>query len=116
MIFKNLIIIYLILDYEGKMFRLLIIILRFKKIFLNIENKSYLVEENKSIDKDIFKKIMVKFFIFNEFINIIKNYDSDGYNIEEINSIWLDIYRYYLKDEVYSFIIKKVIKGFSYIN
>ncbi|MGO0862369.1 PD-(D/E)XK nuclease family protein, partial [Clostridioides difficile] len=53
---------------------------------------------------------------FNELIGVIKNYDNDGYSKEEINSIWLDIYRYYLKDEMYSSITKKVIKGLSYTN
>ncbi|WOW56003.1 PD-(D/E)XK nuclease family protein [Clostridioides difficile] len=94
---KNLTITYPISDHEGKTLRPSIIISRLKKIFPNIENKSYLVEENKSTDKDILKKITVKSPTFNELINVIKNYDSDGYNTEEINSIWLDIYRYYLK-------------------
>ncbi|MDX5709325.1 helicase-exonuclease AddAB subunit AddB, partial [Clostridioides difficile] len=111
---KNLTITYPISDHEGKTLRPSIIISRLKKIFPNIENKSYLVEENKSTDKDILKKITVKSPTFNELINVIKNYDSDGYNTEEINSIWLDIYRYYLKDEIYSSITKKVIKGLSY--
>ncbi|WP_131058099.1 helicase-exonuclease AddAB subunit AddB [Clostridioides difficile] len=113
---KNLTITYPISDHEGKTLRPSIIISRLKKIFPNIENKSYLVEENKSTDKDILKKITVKSPTFNELINVIKNYDSDGYNTEEINSIWLDIYRYYLKDEIYSSITKKVIKGLSYTN
>lgn len=105
---KNLTITYPISDHEGKTLRPSIIISRLKKIFPNIENKSYLVEENKSTDKDILKKITVKSPTFNELINVIKNYDSDGYNTEEINSIWLDIYRYYLKDEIYSSITKKL--------
>lgn len=113
---ENLIITYPISDHEGKTLRPSIIISRLKKIFPNIENKSYLIEEDKRTNEDILKKITVKSPTFNELISVIKNYDNDEYSKEEINSIWLDIYRYYLKDELYSSITKKVIKGLSYTN
>ncbi|UDN62856.1 helicase-exonuclease AddAB subunit AddB [Clostridioides sp. ES-W-0016-02] len=113
---ENLIITYPISDHEGKTLRPSIIISRLKKIFPNVENKSYLIEEDKRTNEDILKKITVKSPTFNELISVIKNYDSDEYSKEEMNSIWLDIYRYYLKDELYSSITKKVIKGLSYTN
>lgn len=109
---ENLIVTYPISDHEGKTIRPSVIISRLKKIFPNIDNKSYLVEQEAKTDEEILEKITVKAPTFNELINEIKEFD-DG---KEINNIWLDVYRYYLNDEEYSNITKKVISGLSYTN
>ena len=75
-----------------------IIISRLKKIFPNINNKSYLVEEEAKNQEEILDKITTKAPTFNELINEIKEID-DG---KEIDDIWLDVYRYYALDEEYS--------------
>ncbi|WP_042275884.1 helicase-exonuclease AddAB subunit AddB [[Clostridium] dakarense] len=109
---ENLIVTYPISDHEGKTLRPSVIISRLKKIFPNIDNKSYLVEQEAKTDEEILDKITVKAPTFNELINEIKEFD-DG---KEINNIWLDVYRYYLNDKEYSNITKKVISGLSYTN
>lgn len=109
---ENLIVTYPIADHEGKTLRPSVIISRLKKIFPNIDNKSYLIEPEAKIDEEILDKITVKAPTFNELINEIKEFD-DG---KEINNIWLDVYRYYLNDKEYSNITKKVISGLSYTN
>ena len=109
---KNLIVTYPISDHEGKTIRPSVIISRLKKIFPNINNKSYLVELEAKTDKDVLNKITTKAPTFNELINEIKEID-DG---KEINDIWLDVYRYYAIDEEYSNIARKVIGGLSYTN
>ncbi|RDY23408.1 helicase-exonuclease AddAB subunit AddB [Romboutsia maritimum] len=109
---ENLIVTYPISDHEGKTLRPSVIISRLKKIFTNIDNKSYLIDENKKTNDEILNKITVKAPTFNALINEIKKFDES----KKINNIWLDIYRYYLGDEEYSHIVKKVIKGLSYTN
>lgn len=109
---KNLIVSYPISDHEGKTLRPSVIVSRLKKIFPNIDNRSYLVEENYKTDKDILNRITVKAPTFNELINEIKEFD----NGKEINNIWLDVYRYYINDPEYKYIAKKVISGLSYTN
>lgn len=109
---ENLIVTYPIADHEGKTLRPSVIISRLKKIFPNIDNKSYLIEQEAKTDEEILDKITVKAPTFNELINEIKEFD-DG---KEINNIWLDVYRYYLNDKEYSNITKKVISGLSYTN
>lgn len=109
---ENLIVTYPIADHEGKTIRPSVIISRLKKIFPNINNKSYLVEEEAKTDEEILNKITTKAPTFNELINEIKEFD-DG---KEINDIWLDVYRYYISDEEYSHIAKKVVGGLSYTN
>ncbi|MBO3443140.1 helicase-exonuclease AddAB subunit AddB [Clostridium sp. CCUG 7971] len=109
---ENLIVTYPIADHEGKTLRPSVIISRLKKIFPNIDNKSYLIEKEAKTDEEILDKITVKAPTFNELINEIKEFD-DG---KEINNIWIDVYRYYLNDKEYSNITKKVISGLSYTN
>ena len=109
---ENLIITYPISDHEGKTIRPSVIISRLKKIFPNINNKSYLIEEEAKTQEEILDKITTKAPTFNELINEIKEID-DG---KEIDDIWLDLYRYYALDEEYSQIAKKVIGGLSYTN
>lgn len=109
---ENLIVTYPIADHEGKTVRPSVIISRLKKIFPNIDNQSYLVDIEAKTDEEIINKITVKSPTFNELIKEIKECD-DG---KEINNIWLDVYRYYLNDNEYSDIAKKVISGLNYTN
>ena len=109
---ENLIITYPIADHEGKTLRPSVIISRLKKLFPNIHNKSYLIEEDKNTDEDVLNKISTKASTFNELINKIKEFDDT----KEINEIWLDVYRYYIADEEYKDIAKKVITGLTYTN
>lgn len=113
---ENLIITYPISDYEGKTLRSSIIVSRLKKIFPNIKNTSYIVDEEIKTDEDILKKVTSKSPTFSELINNIKEFDNNNLSIDEINAIWLDLYRYYINDEEYKNIARKVIKGLSYTN
>ncbi|MGL6107696.1 helicase-exonuclease AddAB subunit AddB [Romboutsia sp.] len=109
---ENLIVTYPISDHEGKTIRPSVIISRLKKIFPNIANKSYLLEEEAKTNEEILNKITTKIPTFNELINEIKEFD-DG---KEIKDLWLDIYRYYAQDKEYEHIAKKVISGLNYTN
>ena len=109
---ENLIITYPIADHEGKTLRPSVIISRLKKLFPNIDNKSYLIEEDANSDEEVLNKISTKAPTFNELINKIKEFDDT----KEINDIWLDVYRYYITDEEYKEIAKKVITGLTYTN
>ena len=109
---ENLIITYPIADHEGKTLRPSVIISRLKKLFPNVDNKSYLIEEYNNSDEDALNKISTKAPTFNELINKIKEFDDS----KEINDIWLDVYRYYMNDEEYKEITKKVITGLTYTN
>ena len=108
---KNLIVTYPISDSEGKTIRPSIIISRLKKIFTNIDYKSYLLEE-KTHGEDIVKNITTKLPMFNNFINASKEYEDTN----EIDEVWFDIYRYFATNEEYKHITSKVISGLTYTN
>lgn len=109
---KNLTVTYPISDHEGKTIRPSVIVSRLKKLFANIDNKSYLLEEEAITNEDIINKITVKSPTFNELIKEIKSFQEK----KEINTIWLDIYRYYISDDEYKNITSKVISGLNYTN
>ncbi len=109
---ENLIITYPIADHEGKTLRPSVIISRLKKLFPNVDNQSYLIEEDNNSNEYTLNKITTKAPTFNELINKIKEFDDT----KEINDIWLDVYRYYITDEEYKEIAKNVITGLTYTN
>ena len=109
---ENLIVTYHIADHEGKTLRPSVIISRLKKIFPNVDNKSYLVKDDITTSEEILNEISTKTPTFNALINEIKEYD-DG---KDINDLWLDIYRYYATDDDYKNITEKVISGLNYTN
>ena len=109
---ENLIVTYPIADHEGKTLRPSVIISRLKKIFPNVDNKSYLVKDDITTSEEILNEISTKTPTFNALINEIKEYD-DG---KDINDLWLDIYRYYATDDDYKNITEKVISGLNYTN
>ena len=109
---ENLIVTYPIADHEGKTLRPSVIISRLKKIFPNVDNKSYLIKDDITTSEEILNEISTKTPTFNALINEIKEYD-DG---KDINDLWLDIYRYYATDDDYKNITEKVISGLNYTN
>lgn len=109
---ENLIVTYPIADHEGKTLRPSVIISRLKKIFPNVDNKSYLIKDDITTSEEILNEISTKSPTFNALINEIKEYD-DG---KDINDLWLDIYRYYATDDDYKNITEKVISGLNYTN
>ena len=109
---ENLIISYPISDHEGKTLRPSIIISRLKKIFPNINMKSYVLKDLDNSDETALDNITVKAPTFNELINAIKEFEIRG----DINNVYLDLYRYFLSDEEYKNKLEKVVSGLSYTN
>lgn len=109
---ENLIISYPISDHEGKTLRPSIIISRLKKIFPNINMKSYVLKDLDNSDEAALDNITVKAPTFNELINAIKEFEIRG----DINNVYLDLYRYFLGDEEYKNKLEKVVSGLSYTN
>lgn len=109
---ENLIISYPISDHEGKTLRPSIIISRLKKIFPNINMKSYVLKDLDNSDEAALDNITVKAPTFNELINAIKEFEIRG----DINNVYLDLYRYFLSDEEYKNKLEKVVSGLSYTN
>lgn len=109
---ENLIVTYPISDHEGKTLRPSVIVSRLKKIFPKINNKSYLLEEDINSNQEILNSITVKAPTFNKLINEIKEFEES----KKIKDIWLDVYRYFIQDDEYKDISKKVISGLSYTN
>ena len=56
--------------------------------------------------------ITVKSPTFNKMVNKIKSFD----NGEEIENLWLDVYRYFANDNKYREITRKIISGLTYTN
>ena len=109
---ENLTISYPISDHEGKTLRPSIIISRLKKIFPNIDMKSYVLKDLDNSIKSALNNITVKAPTFNELINAIKEFEIRG----EINEVYLDLYRYFLEDKEYKNKLEKVVSGLSYTN
>lgn len=115
---ENLIVSYPISNHEGKTLRPSSIISRLKKIFPNIKNTSYLLDkfEDREEDESILKSITSKKPTFNEMINALKNYDVDESKGKVLNDIWLDVYKYFLKDENYKSITENIVDGLRFTN
>ena len=109
---ENLILTYPVSDSEGKSLRPSIIISRLKKLFEKLEVESYLLEKKKENVSEIMEDITVKSPTFNKMVNKIKSFD-DG---KEIENLWLDVYRYFINDDKYKEITKKIISGLTYTN
>lgn len=109
---ENLTISYPISDHEGKTLRPSIIVSRLKKIFPNINIKSYVLKDLDNSSQSALENITVKAPTFNELINAIKEFEIRG----DINEVYLDLYRYFLGDEEYKNKLEKVVSGLSYTN
>ncbi|SKA89872.1 DNA helicase/exodeoxyribonuclease V, subunit B [Clostridium sp. USBA 49] len=101
---------YPIADFEGKSMRPSIIISRMKKIFPKIKEESDIIKGNS--DEETLREIVGESSTFNELIAAIKE-ETEG---KEINPIWWDAYRWYLKDEKWRERCKRAFSGLSYKN
>ena len=109
---ENLILTYPVADSEGKSLRPSIIISRLKKIFKKLEVESYLLDLKKETEEEMLDEVTVKSPTFNRMVNKIKSFD----NGEEIENLWLDVYRYFANDDKYGEITTKIISGLTYTN
>jgi len=109
---ENLILTYPVADSEGRSLRPSIIISRVKKIFPKLEVESYLLENKRENEEEMMDDITVKSPTFNKMVNKIKSFD----NGEEIENLWLDVYRYFANDNKYREITRKIISGLTYTN
>lgn len=100
---------YPVADGEGKTQRASIIISRIKKLFKNVDIKSYLVDIENSDLEDDFNQINSKIPTFNIMIDKIKEASDKNFEIE-ISDLWRDVYKYYSKDEKYKDITERIIK------
>jgi ATP-dependent helicase/nuclease subunit B len=96
-------------DDEGKAKRPSIIISRLKRIFPNMIEESTLSENS---EEENIKAIVSPKATFNELIAHIKR-DTEG---KYITPIWLDVYRWYNKDEIWKSKLNTVLNGFYYTN
>lgn len=80
---------YLMVDFEGKLLRFLIVILRIKKIFFNLIEESLIFDLVS--DLNMLNKIIILIFIFNELILVVRR-DFDKEDIEEY---WLEVYNWF---------------------
>lgn len=97
-------------DIDGKSMRPSIIISRLKKIFKKINECSDVIEETNI--NGIMNKIANPKATLNELVASIK---KDSGTID-INPIWIETYRWYKENNVWSERIDTVIKGFNYTN
>ncbi|AKA70723.1 helicase-exonuclease AddAB subunit AddB [Clostridium scatologenes] len=100
---------YSIADEVGKTKRPSIVIGRIKKIFSNVEEEGNLIEI--SDDEEKLKYVTGPRSTFNKLISNIKK-DSNGY----ITPMWLDVYRWYNKNDKWNRKLENVFNGFSYSN
>lgn len=101
---------YSIADHEGKTMRPSAVISRIKKIFPNISEKSNIVsfdtpEENLNL-------VAGKTTTFNEMVSYIKRWETSDY----ISPVWLDVYRWYMRDEDWIKRSIRTLKGLNYSN
>lgn len=98
-------------DEDGKTKRPSIIISRIKKLFPELEEESNLLES--AGDDEGLKAVNGPKATFNELIaNIRKNSGSDHC----ISPLWLDVYRWYKGEEIWSERLNTVLNGFYYSN
>ena len=110
---ENLILTYPVADSEGRSLRPSIIISRLKKIFPKLEVESYLLENKRETEEEMMDDIsQLQSPTFNKMVNKIKSFD----NGEEIENLWLDVYRYFANDKKYKEITTKIISGLTYTN
>ncbi|AWI03257.1 helicase-exonuclease AddAB subunit AddB [Clostridium drakei] len=100
---------YSIADEGGKTKRPSIVIGRVKKIFSNVEEQGNLIEIQN--DEERLKHVTGPRATFNKLISNIKK-DYNGY----ITPMWLDVYRWYNKNDKWSRKLENVFNGFSYSN
>ncbi|WP_446898600.1 helicase-exonuclease AddAB subunit AddB [Clostridium sp. LBM24168] len=102
---------YAIGDDEGKPKRPSIIISRIKKLFPGLVEESDLLHEGVGAEGGM-ESISVPGATFNRLIQNI-NYDSPK---KSMDSIWLDVYRWYKGNEEWSGRLSRILEGFRYTN
>jgi len=91
-------------DNEGKGLRKSILINKLRKIFPNLQEESDIVQAKTYISsKDITFDLLL--------LNLRKHLNG-----EDIDSIWLEVYKIYSKDEEYKEKLERAIQGFYYSN
>lgn len=101
---ENIYLSYSSADSEGKSLRPSIFVIKLKKIFKNLKEKSDIIEQKEEISN--------KETTFDELLINMRNC-KDG---KEINAIWWDIYNIYKQDEEWANKLNKSLKGLNYTN
>lgn len=101
---------YPIADHEGRTMRPSIIISRVKKVFPNIKQLSNII--NIDTQEENLKLISMPVPTFNEMINAIKKWDT----LKKVDPVWLDVYRWYAKNDVWTDKLKRTLSGLYYTN
>ena len=89
---------------DGAALRPSMLIIKIKKIFPQLKEKSDLVIETP--------EIINKKSTFEELINQIRQY----YAGEKIEDIWFQVFNYYMKDDEYAEKLRQAIKAINYVN
>ena len=95
---------YCAADNEGKGLRKSILINKIKKIFPNLKEESDVIQDKTYISS---KNITFDLLLLN-----LRKY----LNGEEINTVWLEVYKIYSEDEEYKEKLEQAIQGFYYSN
>lgn len=101
---------YPIADHEGRTMRPSIIISRVKKVFPKIKQLSNIINLNTR-DENL-RLISTPAPTFNEMINAIKKWDT----LKKVDPVWLDVYRWYAKNDVWTQKLKRTLSGLYYTN
>ncbi|EYE88734.1 ATP-dependent helicase [Fervidicella metallireducens AeB] len=107
---KKLRISYPIADHEGRTMRPSIIISRVKKIFPRVKQKSNIVKSDTS--EENLNLISTAVPTFNEMITAIKRWEDT----KAIDPMWLDAYRWYVKQDDWKDKTKRILEGLYYTN
>ncbi|KMT23345.1 helicase-exonuclease AddAB subunit AddB [Clostridium cylindrosporum] len=99
---------YPISDHEGKTLRQSIIIHRVKKVFPRIKQESDLID----LKDDDIENITSISPTFNSLVLKIRKYNDTGY----IDPLWLDVFRWFKRNEDYSDKINSILEGLLYTN
>lgn len=110
---KELIVSYPVSDYEGKTMRPSIIVSRIKRIYPNVNLKSY-IQENQ---EDMYgrENIVSPKPLFNSFVEGIRMF-SEGYMKENEKDIFFDLYRYYSENQEYRNVTENSIDALDFTN
>lgn len=98
---------YSVADLEGKTLRPSILISRIKKIFPDIKERSDMIDEGNDLDKIVGPKST-----FNQLIASISKNVSEV----QIDPLWVEVMRWYRKNECWKESVDRVIKGFDHSN
>lgn len=101
---------YPIADHEGKSMRPSIIISRLKKIFPKIKQFSNVVEMDTA--EENLNRVSTPLPTFNEMVTAIKKWDVT----DEIHPLWLDVYKWYAKNDCWKPRLTRALEGIYYTN